>query len=309
MSVLTLDIGGTKIAAAIVSDGRVEGMPLSVATPATEGADAVLAACVTAARRVLSRPGGESPRPGLVGVSSAGVIDSDTGVVTHATDLIRGWAGARLAERLQDALGMPAHCLNDVHAHALGEARYGAGRQVRSMLLVAVGTGIGGAHVVEGQVLVGDHFAAGHVGHVTVPEAVDQPCSCGRTGHLEAVASGSAVLAAYRRLSGTEATGADLGDALGDAGSRGDAARAVVSAAGYATGRAIGSLVNVLDPGLVVLSGGLTRAGDAWLRPLTEGVLESALDALAGIPVVPAVTGDAAPHLGAAAFALQKAGS
>lgn len=306
MSILTLDIGGTKIAAAIVSREGVAGPIHSVPTPATEGARAVLTACVAAARQAASdlSPG---EKPELIGVSSAGVIDSDAGVVTHATDLIRGWAGTLLGAELTAALGAPAFCLNDVHAHALGEARHGAGRDAASLLLVAVGTGIGGAHVVEGRVLTGAHFAAGHVGHVAASEARGRPCSCGRSGHLEAIASGSGILAAYRALGGVADSGAQIADEAAGDGPMARTAAAVLATAGRATGRVIGSLLNVLDPTLVVLSGSVTRAGAVWFDPLVEGVGASALDALAATPIVHASTGAAAPHLGAAAFAREKA--
>lgn len=278
MNVLTIDIGGTKIAAAVVTaDGRV-GVRHIEPTPADEGADAVVAAALAAARRAM-----EGYAVELAGVSSAGVVDSGTGVVTHATGLIAGWAGTALAERLSRDLGLPVRVLNDVHAHALGEARHGAGRGHDSMLLVAIGTGIGGAHVVEGNVVTGSRGAAGHVGHVAVAAAAGMACSCGRTGHLEAIASGSAL----RRLAG-EPGRSEEGD---------------LRLAGSVTGEAIGSLLNVLDPAVVVLSGGVSGAGTHWLEAVQAGVRETAMDVVADTPVVLAEQGDAAVHLGAAAFA------
>jgi len=307
VSILTLDIGGTKIAAALVSDGVVSSRQ-SVPTPAREGADAVLGRAAVLARSVCRDAGPADPVTAL-GVSCAGVVDSERGVVVAATDLIAGWAGTAVADRLAGAFGVPAWCLNDVHAHALGEARHGAGRHTGSMLLVAIGTGIGGAHVLDGSVVAGAHHAAGHVGHVHVALAGDRRCSCGRRGHLEAIASGSAMLTAYRERGGVAADGADLDAAAAIPGPPGEAARAVLATAGRATGIAIGSLLNVLDPEVVVLSGGVVGAGAPWLEPLRAGVRESALDALADTPVVLAQTGADAPHLGAAAFVRERMGA
>lgn len=278
MSTLTIDIGGTKIAAAMVTDDGVVTTRQLEATPATEGADAVLAAAIAVGRRAAA-----GYAVARVGVSTAGVVDSSSGIITHATDLIRGWAGTELGARLAAGFGAPVHCLNDVHAHALGEAVHGAGRDARSMLLVAVGTGIGGAHVIDGNVVTGSRGAAGHLGHVTVPEslAADLLCSCGRTGHLEAFASGSALAAA----------------------GPGDDGRDLLARAGRATGTVIGSLLNVLDPDLVVLSGGVSRAGEPWLGALREGVRSSAMDVVAESPIVLAERGDDAAHLGAFEFA------
>ncbi|HRC64620.1 MAG TPA: ROK family protein, partial [Dermatophilaceae bacterium] len=119
--VLALDIGGTKIAAALVTGGHV-GEVCRVATPASQGPEAVVAAAVAVAKEAR----GES-RPVLVGIGSAGVIDSTNGVVTHATDALPGWAGTPLARGVSEGLGLAAYALNDVHAHALGEASFGAG--------------------------------------------------------------------------------------------------------------------------------------------------------------------------------------
>lgn len=280
MNVLTLDIGGTKTAAAIVTDEGHVGVRQLEPTPAREGADAVVATALAVARRAMDGYAVER-----VGVSSAGVVDSGAGRITHSTGLIAGWAGTSLGERLSRSLGLPVRVLNDVHAHALGEARHGAGRAHASMLHVAVGTGIGGAHVIDGRVVTGARGAAGHVGHVAVAQAADLVCSCGRTGHLEAIASGSAL----RRLGAMPGRSADED----------------LRTAGTTTGEAIGSLLNVLDPAVVVLSGGVSAAGEPWLTAVREGVRSTAMDVVAQTPVVLAERGDAAAHLGAAAFAAE----
>lgn len=328
--VLALDLGGTKIRAALVhgaeaggravagADGRrgaeAGGRPGSgadgrggaprlehvaeVPTPASEGDEAILEAAAAL---------GEQVRRGApvraVGLSSAGVVDSARGRVTHATDSLTGWAGTDLVTPLTARLGAPVSALNDVHAHALGEARFGIGAGRGSLLLVAVGTGIGGGHVVEGRVQSGAHGAGGHVGHVPVAEAEGVLCSCGRTGHLEGLASGPGIVRLAARL-GADASLAD-GRALAAAAAAGDeVAREAYRLAGFATGRVIGGLLNVLDPEVVALTGGVHRAGPVWHEALAHGIAHDAMDVVADTPVLPASAGEHAALLGAAARAL-----
>lgn len=306
--VLALDLGGTKIRAALVHGAEADGAlrataprldrVAEVATPATAGADAILGAAADLAEQVRA-----GARVKAVGLSSAGVIDSDRGRVSHATDSLTGWAGTDLLTPLADRFGVPVSALNDVHAHGLGEARFGTGRDRASLLLIAVGTGIGGCHVLDGRAVLGSHGAAGHVGHLPVPEAEGVPCPCGRVGHLEGLASGPGILQLATRL-GADPTLKD-GRALAAAASTGDAAaREAYRIAGFATGRVIGALLNVLDPEVVALTGGVHGAGAPWRDAVSAGIAQEAMDVVAATPVLSASTGEHAALLGAAARAL-----
>lgn len=292
-AILAVDIGGTKIAAGLVTaDGAVT-RRASRPTPAAAGGAAVLAAAIELGRQVAD---GSALR--AVGVGSAGVIDPGEGVVRHATGALPGWAGTRVGPAFAEAFGVPTRVINDVHAHALGEARYGAGRGAASMLLVAVGTGIGGGYVVAGRLHVGARFVGGHVGHLPVPEAVGVPCPCGRIGHLEGLASGPGILAAYRAAGGAAAAT----DEVARRAHQGESlAREVLERCALATGRAVGALANVLDPAVVVIGGGVSGSGELWWAALRAGVALEAMDAVAAVPLRPAATGADAALLGAAA--------
>lgn len=307
--VLALDLGGTKIRGALVRGAgpedalrgaapRLERVA-EVATPATAGPEAILAAAADLAEQVRS-----GTRVRAVGLSSAGVIDSDRGRVTHATASLTGWAGTDVRTPLADRFGAPVSVLGDVHAHGLGEARFGIGRDRASLLLVAVGTGIGGCHVIEGKAVLGSHGAAGHVGHVPVPEADGVTCPCGRVGHLEGLASGPGIVQLAARL-GADPSLQD-GHALAAAAAAGD--RTAVEAyriAGLATGRVIGALLNVLDPEIVALTGGVSEAGAPWQDAVRRGIAQQAMDVVASTPVLAATAGSHAALLGAAARALE----
>lgn len=299
---LVLDIGGTKIAAGVCTPGQpsVRHRATRPTRPHRGGA-AVAETALELAREVARKAGG--PLAG-VAAASAGVIDRATGTVASATDLMPGWAGTALGPALAEGLGVPAFVLNDVHAHALGEMRFGAGAGLRNALVAAVGTGIGGAIVAEGKVLFGPRDLAGHVGHVGHRLGEGFACSCGRDGHIEPVASGTGVVRLYRSRGGSPDVndGAEL-RRLAD---RGDAeARRAFSDAGAALGEVLGSLANCLDPEAIVLSGSLSGVGEYWWAPLRAGYRRQAMDPVRGVPLVPGKLGGDAPLLGALAYAAE----
>lgn len=312
---LAVDVGGSKLAAAVVELPEGRGDPVishrrTVPTPAHDGGPAVLAAVTALARLVLADAGARSDaaaadkRVATVGVASAGTVRPGDGVITHATGILPGWAGTSLGEHLRRELRLPVTVINDVHAHGVGEALHGAGRGHRTVLVVAVGTGIGGALVVDGEPVVGAHGAAGHVGHLPVPEAAGLPCTCGRAGHLEGLASGHGLRAAHRARTGQDLPGREV-VALAAGGDEG--ARTLLVAAARATGRAVGALLNVLDPDVVVVGGGLATAPEPWPTALREGVALEAMDPVAPTPVLLSGAGADAALVGAAHVALTRA--
>jgi glucokinase len=298
-TVAALDIGGTKTAAALVTrDGRIAARAIA-ATPGRDGAAAILQ---TAADLVLHlRAGSAAPRVRALGVGSAGVVDAASGFVLGATGVLHGWAGTDLRGSLSSATGLPVAVVNDVHAHAVGEARRGVGRGAATVLFVGVGTGIGGSFVIDGAPLAGAHSAAGHLGHQASPYAVELTCSCGRTGHLEAIAAGPTLQAEYERRSGT--TVSDL-RAVAELARDGDRmALATIALGGSAVGSAIGGLVNVLDPHVVVVGGGVSGLGRVWWDALRAAVRREALPSLVDAPVLAAALGPDAALVGAAEIA------
>ncbi|MSS45197.1 ROK family protein [Cutibacterium sp. WCA-380-WT-3A] len=302
--VVAVDLGGTKIRAACVSitgqQATVDDV-VSEPTPTSGTADDVLRACTHAVGQVLER----HSQVVAVGMAAGGVIDTTGRKVTHATTTIKGWAGAEIGLWFDNAFGLPFAVLNDAHAHGLGEALFGSGRGHHSMLMVAVGTGIGGAVILDGVPLEGVRGAAGHVGHVSVAEADDIECTCGRVGHLEGLASGPGILRLAKRL-GVGSESCVDGPTLAAAAARGDhGAEEAYRLAGFATGRVIGGLLNTLDVDVVSLAGGVVDASALWMDAVRSGIMHDAMDVVASTPVVAAVRGSHAALLGAAAYALK----
>ena len=307
-----IDIGGTKTAAARVrSDGTVlayEARP----TPAEDMAG-TLATMVEAAEAVLT------PEVHAVGVAAAGLVERTTGMLRFAPNL--AWRDAPLVDHLRDAMDLPVVAENDNTAAAWGEYVFGAGRGHPDMLLVGVGTGIGGGIVADGRLLRGAHGFAAEIGHI-VMEPAGPPCGCGNRGCWEQLASGQAVTRAGRRA---VADGADTilreladgdpvrvnGPMVTAAAEEGDrVAVTILADVGGWLGLGIAGLVNVLDPEIVVVSGGVAAAGDLLLAP-ARAAFGAAVEAAEFRPVVPLVAaalGDHTGVVGAAALVLEAPG-
>ena len=304
--VLGIDLGGTKTAGGIVDAGGNIGFSAAVATPAQAGADSVLEAAAGLVRSLQAEAESRGLQVDALGIGSAGVIDSARGVVLSATDSIRGWTGTALTAELSARTGLACTAVNDVHAHALGESWLGAGAGVPSVLFMGMGTGVGGSYVLDGQPLEGASFAAGHTGHLASPFAVEagQPllCSCGGAGHVEAIASGPGIFALYTRLGGS--TAADTRGVYSLAAEGDPVAAEALRRGAAAAGSAIGGLVNVLDPHIVVVGGGLAFAGPLWWDVMENQARDELLPPLAGLKIVPAQLGETAAIRGAARRAL-----
>jgi glucokinase len=306
-----IDVGGTKTAAALVGrDGVVLAREV-VPTPA-EDQRGTLEAMVEAARSLMVE--------GVVGVgiAAAGMVDL-SGTMRYAPNL--AWRDVPLAAFVGSALGVPAVADNDVNAAAWGEFRYGAGRGRRHMLMITVGTGIGGGIIVDGGLYRGAHGFAAEVGHVVV-EPGGPSCRCGNRGCWEQVASGTAITRAGRAaaarhphsalvaLSGGD-PGAVTGAMVTEAARGGDTvSRGIFVEVGHALGVGLAGLVNVLDPDLVVVGGGAAAAGDLLLAPARDAFDRSVegVHHRPDVPIVAAALGPDAGAIGAAALAFELGG-
>jgi glucokinase len=255
-----------------------------------------------------------------VGVGAAGMVDANTGVLRFAPNL--AWRELPIAQRIGDALGLPCQVDNDANVAAWGEWRFGAGRGYRHMLLVTVGTGIGGGIVAGRRLFRGAHGFAAEIGHIIV-EPNGPLCGCGNRGCWEQVASGTAIGRLGReavaehphslvaKLAG-ERPEAVTGQLVTEAAQQGDeVAVGILAQVGARLGEGIAGLVNVLDPQVVVVGGGAIEAGDLLLDPAREAY-SGAVEAPGHrprVPIVPAELGNDAGAVGAAALALEERGS
>lgn len=305
--VVGVDLGGTKTAAGVVAEDGSVLVQGQIPTKNRDGGESILDATAVLVGFLIERAAEQGAVVEAVGVGSAGVINAVEGTVISATDAILGWTGTHITAGLTARLGLPAAVVNDVHAHALGEAWLGAGAGTATSLMMAFGTGVGGSFVLNGVPVLGHHFVGGHVGHFASPFAVHDgaplPCSCGHEGHVEAIASGPAIHAAYLRQGG-DASVPDTRAIFDSARTGEELALAVIETAAKAAGQAVGGLINILDPGVVVISGGLADAGELWWDTMEAALRAELLAPLAAVPVVRASLGNTAAIVGAASLVL-----
>lgn len=304
-----VDVGGTKIAAGLVAgDGSVVERVRHV-TPADD-VDALLD-LIAGAARDLERAHGLQGLP--VGVGAAGLIDRD-GVVRYAPNI--AWRDEPLRARLAERLDRPVVVENDANAAAWGEYRAGAAVHARtSLVMLTVGTGVGGGLVTENRLIRGALGLGAEFGHIVLDEG-GPLCNCGNRGDLESLASGRAIgrMAAEAVAAGEAPEGTPLrnagsltGKAVTVAAHAGDAtALHILDRAGFWLGVGIASLINALDPELVVVGGGAMEAGELLLEPARRAAAERIMGKghRPTPPIVRAALGDQAGLVGAALLAL-----
>ncbi|WP_036283432.1 ROK family protein [Microbacterium luticocti] len=259
-----IDIGGTKISALLAGDDGTVRSRGAVAAPASQGADAMADAAASLVRRLVRDAEADVT---VVGVGTAGVVDHHSGAIRAASGTFPGWAGYPLAQELSARLDLPICVENDVNAFLLGEVAAGA-EYGDDVLGVMLGTGVGGAVLLDGRLRHGPHGAAGEIGHT--PGYGDTRCTCGQRGHLETVASGTSLSRRYAERTRGAALGARE---VARRARSGDAdARAVFDDAGRALALACASAAGILDLPVAVVGGGVAQAWDL-LEPAIERTL------------------------------------
>lgn len=296
---LAIDIGGTKIAAALVNrQGAVIHRHVR-ATRADLGAPAILQTTREAGREMLDTAQRYGLRVNAIGIGTGGQVDVDRGLIAYASDTLPGWSGLPLANEVETALKLPTFIDNDVNAVALGEHHYGAGRGFNAVLYVAIGTGVGGALVLGGEIWRGATWSAGEICHLVIAYDGTRRCSCGATGHLEAYTSGPAMTQRYRELSGMREQ-TDL-KAIAAYARQGDshALRAIAEGA-QILGMALGGVLNIFDAEALVIGGGVPEMGELWWTHFETALRANPMPGPANVQLRPAELGTDAALAGAA---------
>jgi len=271
-----IDVGGTKIAVGLVTpDGKLEAAARRE-SPATDSS-AIVESIADLVEELRDTAGGEVAG---VGVAAAGFVDRDRSTVLFAPNL--AWRNEPIRADLESRLHLSVVIENDANAAAWGEFRFGAGADVDDLLLITVGTGIGGGVVIDGELMRGGFGIGAEVGHLrVVPEG--RLCGCGNHGCWEQYGSGNALVKSTRleatssllAASVLERAGGDVqkidGPMISQAAAAGDpfAVNQVQELGGW-LGAGIASLAAVLDPTVVVIGGGVSDAGDLLLQPIRE---------------------------------------
>lgn len=306
-----IDVGGTKIVAGLV-DGAGRILRRSRTTSHAERPPLEVIAAIERLFAELTASAGEVA---AVGVGFAGNLDAERGEVLVSSNL-PAWDHFPLRATLQRRLGVPVALDNDVNMAVVAEHRFGAGRGCRNLCFLTVSTGLGIGIIVDGRVYAG-RGSAGELGHVVI-ELDGAPCTCGKRGCIMAYASGIGVSRmVYEAVESGRAPGLRRllpGDgsrvpvqAVAAAARHGDAAAGeILTTAGRYTGVALSIVVQMLDPEVIVIGGGLTRLGDALLEPARDAMRRhTQAQLLEAVRVKPSRLGADLGMLGAAARALE----
>ena len=320
-NVIGVDMGGTKILSAVIdAEGNILGTA-KVSTKAGRGAVAVIDRIANCIQRAVDKSGVDAASIQAVGIGAPGPLDPATGVVIFAPNL--GWRDVPLKTELEARTGFPTFVDNDVNVGTLGEHVFGAGRGIQNVVGIFVGTGIGGGIILQGELFHGASKTAGEIGHIIV-KAGGPRCGCGTRGCLEAIASRTAMTKQFRKAilkKGkksvlSELTGGDLSairsGVLAKAVRLNDALTLkVLKKVTKYLGIGIGSIVNFLNPEMIVLGGGVVEAlDDTFLDGIRAATKKYSLpNTLDGVQIVRAELGDNSGILGAAALARQRSGA
>lgn len=280
MLAIGIDIGGTKILGALVDEHGQILFETRVPSPAQDP-DKMVDVVVELIEEITARATGVIVG---VGVAAAGFIDADQSTILYAPNL--NWRNEPLRQRLQARLTHKVVIENDANAAGWAEYKFGAGKGAKDMVMLTLGTGVGGAVIADYKLRRGGFGIGGELGHVRVVQDGRQ-CGCGRKGCVEQYASGTAVLKAAKKLAGStgpagtrlrelkqehgELTGLLVYQALLE---KDNGALQIVNEAGTYLGQAMGTITAVLDPQVYVIGGGLSEAGDLILEPIRQAFLK-----------------------------------
>lgn len=271
-----VDIGGTSIKSGLVQRNGEICFQAQVPTDAAKGRAAISASLVQAVERVLATAHDKHSDVSGLGIATAGAVDPRDGSIFAATDNLPGWADFQLRTFAEERFHLPTFTLNDGQAAALSELHFGVGRGLSDFVAITIGTGVGGGIVCGGKLLRDQHGFAGNIGH-SVIRAGGKPCNCGRKGCLESYVSTAALIRAYCEHGGAIPEGiiddAALALRINHLARNGDvAAQKSFAVLSEYLSEAIANLFNLLDPQVVVLSGGLIEEHEQFVPNVEKHV-------------------------------------
>jgi len=317
--VVGVDLGGTNVRAAVIdrASEQIVARGENISSRGMEGPELTAMQIATAARTALDGAGADAAQVLGVGVAVPGHVKAKEGLVKWAPNFKDQWKDVPIASLIERHLGLPVQIGNDANLAALGEFRFGAGRAVRHLVMVTLGTGIGGGIIVDGKLLDGADGGAGEIGHMVV-----NPGGRGGNsafGSVEGETQRDAIIerAARKIQEGYETSLGERVDynrfaltpaIIAEEAQKGDAiALEVFEETGYYLGLCVTNLIDLLNPEMVVIGGGIAQAGDIILDPIRRTVTATAIRSLAkSCQIVPAELGDNAGIFGGAAIILQE---
>jgi glucokinase len=311
-----LDVGGTSMKASVVDEMGIAARSVSLPTEAFKGQEHGLARMAEVIRRAIAAAGRQPRDIAGIGVATPGTMDIPAGVILDPPNL-RPWQNVPVRQYIQETFGIPTAFQNDANAAALGEFWVGAGREVRSLVMFTLGTGIGGGIILFDRVVEGKHSHGAEIGHMKIEMTNPRQCGCGRWGCLEAYASATAVVKRAREALAADKVDSRLKEvvaqtdaeltarAVFEAAAAGDALAAkLVDETAYYLAVGAMNMMHIIDPEMVVFGGGMIAAGETFLNRIRGYVRQMAFPVLAERTQIRyAQLGSDAGFIGAAACA------
>ena len=311
-----IDLGGTNVVAGVVNENYEILVKESCKTKPDRGADAVIADIAQTTKRALEKAELTVDQVEWIGIGSPGSANKDTGMIEYSNNL--DWYDVPLVEKLEKLLNKKVYIENDANAAAYGEYLAGAGKGCTSLVAITLGTGVGGGVIIDGKILTGSNFAGAELGH-TVIEVDGRPCTCGRLGCFEAYASATGLInmtkeamEEHKDSKMWELCEGDINKANGrtsfDGMRAGDAAaKAVVDMYIKYLSVGIANMINIFQPQILCIGGGISKEGDTLIVPLTELVNENnyVRDPAKRTKIIPAALRNDAGLIGAAMLGLE----
>lgn len=302
-----IDLGGTSVKYALINtagDFLFEGKRPSLAD---QSAEAVIGQLIRAVDETKAFAAAQGLQIEGIGIGTPGIVDATNRIVLGGAENIVGWANLALADRMEAATALPVRLSNDANLMGLGETRYGAGRGAQNVVFLTVGTGIGGAIVIDGRLFNGFGGRGTELGHVPLI-ATGEPCACGSVGCLEHYASTSALVRRFAQRSleaGISYPGEEVnGELIVRLYKAGDAlATACLDEHCDYLGHGIAGFINIFSPQRVVIGGGLSEAGAFYIEKVSERALRYAMaDCAVDTRIMAALLGNRAGSIGAASL-------
>jgi len=314
---LGIDLGGTKILTAVANaEGKMLSRDHSI-TPAKEGQQAVVKSILESVGRALNQAHVAAADLAAIGLGAPGLSNPETGILFTSPNL-PGWKDVPLRDIIEKELGKKAFLINDANAAAVGELYFGAGKGARNLIYITVSTGIGGGIIIDGKIYTGATGTAGELGHMVIDDEGPQ-CNCGNRGCWETLASGTALAreARHRIKEGAATSILKYADgniekinaeAIHEAAQGGDKlANELIAQTAYYLGVGLANLINIFNPEVIVIGGGLSNIGDILLEPaFKEAERRAFKQAYQAVRFARAELGRNSGVLGAAAFALEQ---
>lgn len=303
-----IDVGGTTVKCGLFSIDGIVIDKWEIKTITDNGGERILPDVAKAVLDKIAEKGIDKEEVAGIGIGVPGPVKAD-GTIGCAVNL--HWGFKNITKEVSDLTGLPVKAGNDANVAALGEMWKGGGVGCKSLIMATLGTGVGGAVIIDGKIVAGSHGAGAEIGHAPVGAEVDAPCNCGNTGCLEQVASATGIAYLARKELAVNNTPTVLNPehvsakTVFDAYKEGDEVAAIIVArfADY-LGTALATFASVVDPDVIVIGGGVSKAGQVLIDCIEKVYKEKAFSSCKATPIVLAELGNDAGIYGSARMVL-----